>query len=83
MIKNVVVEGKTLDLVDFIKAHPEAAIRGWAEKMKREGGDHPHAWCAKKAAKFSSDPNAFCAAVHMEAFGMTPSQRAKKKEGKQ
>jgi hypothetical protein len=73
--------GTKPSLVDFVKAEPQASISGWAEKMRREGGDHPHSWCAKKAAKFSKDPNAFCAAVHMAAYGKTPSQRkAEKKE---
>jgi len=74
--------GKVLGLEDLIKAHPDMIIKGWAEKMKREGGDHPHTWCRQKAVKFASDPDAFCAAVHMEAYGMTTMQRKDKKEKK-
>jgi len=73
--------GESLDLVDFLKAHPSKAIQAWAAKMKREGGDHPYTFCLKKARDFASDPNAFCAAVHLEAFGMTPSQRKAAKKG--
>jgi hypothetical protein len=72
------VQRETLDIVDFVKGNSPAVIAGWAKKMKKEGGEHPHTWCAQKAAKFASDPNAFCAAVHMQAYGMTPSQRSKK-----
>jgi hypothetical protein len=67
--------GRRHDLVDFLKANPHAAIAAWARKMRKEGGDHPHNWCMQIANKFSSDAAAFCAAVHMEAYGMTPSQR--------
>jgi len=62
-------------LADFVKAHPQAAISGWAEKMKAEGGEHPHTWCSRHARKFASDPDAFCAAVHMEAFGKMPAKK--------
>lgn len=65
-------------LADFIKARPHYAIEAWSRKMLREGGDHPFTWCVKKASKFASDPEAFCAAVHLTAYGKTPAQRSKK-----
>jgi len=75
------VIGTRPSLIDFVKAEPSASISGWAAKMKREGGSHPHSWCSKKAAKFASDPAAFCAAVHLAAYNKTPSQdKSEKKE---
>jgi len=76
--------GDKPDLVDFLKAHASASTRGWARKMKREGGEHPFTWCSNKVRGigFTDDPNAFCAAVHLAAYGMTPMQRKKAKESK-
>ena len=67
------------DLADFVKAETPTLIKSWAEKMKKEGGAHPFTWCVAKAKKFSKDHQAFCASVHQEAYGMTPSQRKAKK----
>jgi len=50
--------------------------------MRSEGGDHPFTWCVKKASKFAGDPKAFCGAVHLAAYGMTPTQRKAQKKGK-
>lgn len=73
--------GQGLDLVDFVKANPGKVVAGWATKMKKEGGKHPFTYCVKKAKDFASDPAAFCAAAHMEAFGTTPAERTKAKKG--
>lgn len=54
-----------------------AAIRGWAKRMRREGGKHPFTWCQKTASKHGLG-DAFCARVHMEAFGRTPSEKPTK-----
>lgn len=72
---------KSKDLVDFIKAETPDLIKSWAEKMKQEGGEHPFSWCVAKAKKFSKDPEAFCAATHKEAFGMTPMEIKEQKKG--
>ena len=67
------------DLEDFVKAHIPDLIKAWADKMKREGGEHPFSWCLAKAKKFSDDPEAFCASVYQEAYGMMPVERKAKK----
>lgn len=69
-------------LIDFVKGHPHAVLEGWAEKMKRDGGEHPFAWCMKHAPDGIDDKEAFCGAVHQRAFGMTPSEKKSKKLGK-
>jgi len=71
--------GRPLGVLDFIKSQAGTVLDGWAEKMIREGGEHPHIWCVERASKFASDPQAFCASVHMRAYGMPPGQR---REGK-
>lgn len=73
------IVGEALDLADFIKAHPSAVIQGWADKMRKEGGDHPFSWCVAKAT-FVDNPKAFAAAVHQAAFGKTPMERKKEKK---
>lgn len=76
------VIGTKPTLVDFVKAYPEAAMDSWAGKMRKEGGDKPHSWCTKKAAKFAKDPEGFCAAVHLRAYGKTPAERRAAKRGR-
>lgn len=67
--------GEPLGLVDFLKAHPVKALDSLADAMKREGGDHPFAWCVSKLEGKAEDARAVCASAHMKAYGVTPAQR--------
>lgn len=77
---NAGVVGNQMGLFDLLKSDSNAAIEGWAAKMRREGGEHPFRWCVEKTKAFASDPEAFCASVHQRAFGKTPSERAAEKD---
>lgn len=68
-----------IDKADLIKAFTPSVLKSWAEKMRKEGGEHPFQWCVNKASSFIGDPKGFCAVVHKEAYGMTPMQKKKKK----
>ncbi len=80
MKRKEIVIGEDLDLVDFIKAYPVKALDGLAESMKREGGDHPFAWCIEKLGGSIKEPQAICASAHLKAFGATPAQRRAKEK---
>lgn len=71
-----VVEGEGLDLVDFVKAHPSASVAGLGKAMREKGGDHPFSWCVSKTGN-----KALCAAAHIAEYGKTPSERKKDTKG--
>lgn len=73
---------KSVLMDDLTKGGSEATIEGWAEKMKKEGGEHPFQWCVKKIGDNVNNPEGFCAAVHVKAYNKTPMQRKMEKKGK-